>query len=199
MNIYLEIFGYIGTALVLLSMMMTSVVKLRWFNIAGSVISAVYAALSNTWPVVVLNVSLIAINTWQLIRLGKTKTVFTYVAADWQDNSLQYFLKYFQEDIRRYFPDCSITAADAPEVHMVYAGAEPVGVLLGKREGTQLFVALDYATPKYRDCSVAAFLFAQLKQQGITELAAHKTIPDHNQYLTKMGFHEVNGRQIKKL
>ena len=54
MNIYLELFGYAGTALVLTSMMMNSMTKLRIFNICGSVISMIYAALSNTWPVVFL-------------------------------------------------------------------------------------------------------------------------------------------------
>ena len=58
MDIYLEIFGYVGTALVLLSMTMTSLTKLRIVNMAGSVISAIYAALCNTWPVVLLNVGM---------------------------------------------------------------------------------------------------------------------------------------------
>ena len=50
MNIFLEIFGYVGTALVLLSMMMPSVVKLRLFNTVGSFISMIYAFLSGAWP-----------------------------------------------------------------------------------------------------------------------------------------------------
>ncbi len=67
-NIFLEIFGYIGTVLVLMSMMMTSMTKLRIFNISGSVISAIYAAFCQTWPVVILNVGMIVINVAQLIR-----------------------------------------------------------------------------------------------------------------------------------
>ncbi|MBE6620929.1 MAG: lactate dehydrogenase [Ruminococcaceae bacterium] len=72
MNLYLELFGYLGTALVLLSMAMTSLTKLRMINISGSVISAVYAALMGTYPVVLLNVGLILINTVQLIRQKRT-------------------------------------------------------------------------------------------------------------------------------
>ena len=68
MNIYLELFGYLGTLLILLSMMMTKLTWLRCFNMAGSVISAIYAAISGTWPVVVLNCGLFLINTVQLIR-----------------------------------------------------------------------------------------------------------------------------------
>ena len=66
--IYLEIFGYIGTALVILSMMMTSVVKLRIVNICGAVISAIYAILSVAYPVALLNIALTAINVVQLIK-----------------------------------------------------------------------------------------------------------------------------------
>lgn len=73
MNIYLEIFGYIGTGLILLSMMMTSVVKLRVVNMAGSVISVIYAVIHGTWPVVFLNVGLFLINGAQLLRLRMKK------------------------------------------------------------------------------------------------------------------------------
>ena len=67
MNWFLEIFGYMGTALVLISMMMTSVTKLRCINIAGSLISMIYAIIVGAYPVVFLNAGLIIINALQLI------------------------------------------------------------------------------------------------------------------------------------
>lgn len=73
MNIYLEIFGYIGTALIISSMMMKSINKLRILNISGSVISVIYSILSNTWPVVLLNGCLIAVNVYQLIKANVEK------------------------------------------------------------------------------------------------------------------------------
>ena len=73
MNIYLEIFGYIGTALVLLSMTMTTLKRLRIFNIFGSVISMIYAIAMSTWPVALLNFGMILINTIQLCRQGRSK------------------------------------------------------------------------------------------------------------------------------
>lgn len=71
MNIYLEIFGYLGTALVLVSMMMTSVKWLRIFNMSGAAITTIYAILCNTWPVAVLNAGLIVIHIVKLIRMKK--------------------------------------------------------------------------------------------------------------------------------
>ena len=67
-KIFLEIFGYIGTGLGILSMTMTSVIKLRIINMCGGVISLIYAVLCNTWPVVVLNACLISINLYHTIR-----------------------------------------------------------------------------------------------------------------------------------
>lgn len=71
MDFYLELFGYLGTALVLMSMMMTSLTKLRIVNMAGSVVSMIYAMLVNTWPVVLLNAGMIIINALQLLRLAR--------------------------------------------------------------------------------------------------------------------------------
>ena len=70
-NFWLEAFGYLGTLFVLMSMMMTSMEKLRWFNMVGSVISMIYAILMHTWPVVLLNLGMIIINAVQLIRVAK--------------------------------------------------------------------------------------------------------------------------------
>jgi hypothetical protein len=67
-EIALEVFGYIGTALVIVSMLMTDINKLRIINISGGVISLIYAICVNTMPVVVLNATLITINTIQLIK-----------------------------------------------------------------------------------------------------------------------------------
>ena len=195
--IYLEIFGYIGTITVLLSMMMTSVVKLRVFNLVGSVISMIYAFLSGAFPVVFLNLGLILINAYQLILLGKTKAVFTRVKLNANDNSLAYFLEANRQDIARYFPQWSM-----PEnalVYMVYNGAEAAGVLIGSLEEDRLDVALDYTSAKYRDCSVAAYLMETLKEDGIKKVFAQSDVQEHIRYLQKMGFAADGEKMIKEL
>jgi hypothetical protein len=68
-KIWLEIFGYLGTALVLVSFLMHDIKWLRAVNMAGGAISLIYAIIMNTMPVVVLNGSLILINGVQLARI----------------------------------------------------------------------------------------------------------------------------------
>ena len=67
----LELFGYLGTALVLTSFIMKDIKWLRVVNISGSVISCIYAICMNTPPVAVLNGSLILINGIQLYKIMK--------------------------------------------------------------------------------------------------------------------------------
>ena len=69
MNVYLEIFGYVGMALVLVSMMMTSVKWLRILNMSGALICAAYGILTNTWPTALLNIGLLIIQMVQLVLL----------------------------------------------------------------------------------------------------------------------------------
>ena len=65
----LELFGYLGTGLVLVSFIMRDIKWLRAVNMAGGLISLIYAICVNTMPVVVLNASLICINGIQLVRI----------------------------------------------------------------------------------------------------------------------------------
>lgn len=68
MKVYLEIFGYIGSVLLMISMMMTSMVKLRIINIIGSIISTIYSIVHGAYAVVFLNFGMMSINIYHLIR-----------------------------------------------------------------------------------------------------------------------------------
>ncbi len=68
MNIYLEIFGYIGSGLVIISMMMSSMTKLRIVNICGSVVCTAYALMSGTLPLAALNMAAIIVNLYRIYK-----------------------------------------------------------------------------------------------------------------------------------
>lgn len=67
-NYYLEAFGYLGTSLVIISMMMNNITNLRLFNICGAIISAIYSIIIGAWPVVLLNVVLTIIHLYHLTK-----------------------------------------------------------------------------------------------------------------------------------
>ena len=81
-TVFMEILGYVGTALVLLSFLMSDLKWLRIFNMCGGFLSLIYAVYTNTMPVVVLNGSLITINAIQLARIIRAEKMAKLLADD---------------------------------------------------------------------------------------------------------------------
>lgn len=198
MNIYLELFGYLGTLIVLISMLMTSILKLRIFNIIGSVISMIYSFICGAYPVVFLNLGLIVINAVQLIRSTKEKHVFNYISVNENDACLAHFIEYYSQDLKFFFPEWRHEILQNSEIYLIYTKAEPVGLFIGRRENNTMHIDIDYAVPKLRDNSLAKFLYKELSKDGITRFIAGKsTVSLHHKYLLRMGFKEQGDTMVK--
>lgn len=195
----IELFGYLGSALVVISMLMSSVVKLRIINVAGSIISGTYALIIGSFPLALMNICLIIINSYNLFKLLKTKQVYELVDGNAEDASVAYFLNHYQDDIKVYFPNF-LGSKDWDVVYMVYCNAAPAGLFLGKSKGNgEIALALDYTTPAYRDCSVGAFLYEKLTEKGIKKLSFANPSEKHVPYLTKMGYIFEEGAYTKNM
>ena len=66
------VLGFGGSAFVVMSVTMRSVVWLRSFGLAGSLMFIAYGATSGAWPVVATNVATTSIHVYQLGMLGRT-------------------------------------------------------------------------------------------------------------------------------
>ncbi len=75
----IETIGYVGSALVLVSFLMASVVKLRVINSAGGLIFAVYALLIHSYPTALMNFCLVGINLYYLARLRHPDRSYTLI------------------------------------------------------------------------------------------------------------------------
>ena len=66
MNLHIETIGYIGTLLIFISMTMSSLQKLRIFNILGSLFTILYSIIIAAYPIVLLNIGLALLNFYKL-------------------------------------------------------------------------------------------------------------------------------------
>lgn len=196
----LELVGYFASLLVLVSLLMTSVVKLRVINMIGSFIFAVYALFISSYPTAVMNFCLVGVNIYFLVKMARTERVFAFLPLEGEEAYLRHFLRFYEEDIRKYFPAQALSGAGADRAFLVCCDTVPAGVLTGRllEEGV-LEVALDYSTPQYRDCSVGRYLYHQLGEQGYEKLVVPAATEVHGAYLKKMGFLWENGRYEKTL
>jgi hypothetical protein len=68
---WVEVVGFIGTAIVLVSFMMKDIDTLRIVGIVGSVFFICYGYLTHTQATIVVNVLVISLNIYQLYRKKK--------------------------------------------------------------------------------------------------------------------------------
>ncbi len=196
----LELVGYFASALVLVSLLMTSVVKLRILNAVGSLIFAVYALLIRSYPTAIMNFCLVIIDLYFLIKVLRRKALFSCQSCPRQENVVCRFLQFYREDIQSNFPLCDPGSVDGDVCFLVYADVSPVGLLIGRTLSPGVVsVELDYSAPSYRDCSVGRFLYAQLPAAGIHELRAQAGEKRHRKYLQSMGFREQGGDYVLTL
>ena len=184
----LEMIGYTGSLLVIVSMLMTSVVKLRVINTIGGVIFCGYALCIHSYPTAAMQVCLIVINLINLYKLNNTKKEYTAVDVKADDGFLTHFLFANSEDIKKYFPDFA-QPKEEDKIYLITCGEVPAGIFIATEDDNEnLNVKLDYTTPAYRDCSAGKFLYNHLKNLGIKQLSTETKIPSHEKYLKKMGF-----------
>ena len=198
-KIIIEAVGYCGSLLVLVSFLMTSVVKLRVVNTIGSAIFAIYALIIHSYPTAIMNICLVAINLHNLRRLrGTASRTYDLIELDPGDSYLQHVLKKYKDDILACVPIKSVVPEDTDKVYLVNCDDSLAGITFGKLSGSVFNISLDYATPSYRDCSVGRFLSEQLAASGVKELRYSGPAEKHEAYLKKLNYVEENGVYVKR-
>ena len=128
----IEAVGYLGSALVVVSMLMTSVVRLCVVNTMGSLIFMCYALIIGSYPTALMNFFLIVINLYQLLRLLRSHKHYDLIDSDLKDAFLSYLLGEYQEDIRNWFPSFSAEGIEADVALIVCCDSRPAGLFLGR-------------------------------------------------------------------
>lgn len=192
----LELIGYVGSAFVLISFLMATVIKLRVINSIGSLISVAYGVLIHAYPTVVMNAALLVINIFYLVKMYRFKESFHVVAADLKDSSVQFFLDLNKEDIAAYFPDFAKLSDKTDFLRLICCENKMVGLFAARKQDDKtLNILLDYTIKEYRDYSVGYYLYKALTADKIETLNFEQNSLNHDKYLKKMGFVQAQGSE----
>ena len=195
----IELVGYAGSALVLVSFLMASVVKLRIVNAVGSLIFAVYALLIKSYPSALMNICLVLINLRFLWKLRNKEPNYRIARLAPCETFVSFFLENHREDIAACFPNRAWDPGSLNWACLVFHGDEPAGLLMGEEKEGALDIALDYTTPAFRDASVGRFLLEHLPEEKLTALRYADAEAGHVGYLEKMGYARRDGVYEKRL
>ena len=191
--IWVEIIGYVGSVLVAISLMMSSLVKLRWINLVGALTFAVYGGIVGAYPVLAVNGFIAVVNVVYLWRMSRQRDYFTLLPIRRRDNSfLVGFLNFHTADITEFFPDFDIDGVDNPRMVFILRDMNPAGLVIFEEKGRDVLIHLDYVLPSYRDLRCARFFLDQLasgwRERGLERILSPAAGAMHRDYLQRLGF-----------
>lgn len=190
-----EWFGYGASIVVAVSLLMSSLIKLRWINMAGALMFTGYGLLIRAYPVALLNFAIAGINVYYLAKIYRQKDQFKLVPVGPDSALLAEFLRVHRAEIQRFFPDFAAAKAGEGAAWFTLRNTHVAGVILTRHLAPDtLLITLDYVIPEYRDFKVGQFVFEQdgavFRALGVSRLASEPHSPEHREYLTRMGFAE---------
>ncbi len=187
----LEVLGYTASALVAISLTMSSILRLRIINLIGAITFTVYGWLIGAIPVAAVNLFIVFINLYYLRGMMRTREFFRLLEVSGPSEYVQYFLDHYAAQIRRFTPGAP-AAGGADLCVMVLRDLVPAGLLMGDVEGHTLRVRVDFVIPRFRDFKVGRYLYEEcagfFSERGIREIVSPRGSSEHEKYLRRMGF-----------
>ncbi|WP_029068121.1 hypothetical protein [Jonesia quinghaiensis] len=199
---WLDVLGWVGSGIVVVSLLQTRILRLRVLNLTGCTISVVYALMGAVWPILGLNAVLAIINIYHLRKLLAAKEnerAYTVVTVSPDDAYVAFLLTKHATDIAATHPDFTANNTPATEAHLVLHDDETVGlVLLNTDADGTAHILLDYVTPRFRDFSPGRYLFQDsglLTSRGLTRVMAPTNVDaPTRKYYEAVGFTPADGR-----
>jgi len=191
----LEWIGYIASMIVLVSLLMSSIKKLRWINLIGALLFGAYGFMIGSIPTGIMNVGIVIIDVYYLAKIYLSKDYFKLQPITKDSEYLTTFLKFYQEDINKFIELDNIYISGSDVRLYVLRNMTPAGLFSGnKLDDETLVVELDYAVPQYRDFKIGSFVFQENKDYflglGYKRFVTFSDEESHIKYLKKMGFVE---------
>lgn len=189
-----QVFGYLASIALAVSLLVNNDIKFRWVNSAGSLCFIIYGALIQAWPVILTNAILLFINIIYLIKLYNREENFDVLEITGDSRLVNKFLEFYKKDISAYFPGFEIRNAESKLSFVVLRDIVIANIFVADLEvNGDAVVHINYTVPKFRDYKVGRFLFERgnnyLVSKGVKRIvytSVHN--PQHERFLKVMGF-----------
>ncbi|MFQ5747234.1 MAG: hypothetical protein ACE5HF_08460 [Gemmatimonadota bacterium] len=186
-----ELVGYLGSALIVASLTMRSILRLRLIGLAGALAFLLYGVLIRAWPIVVTNVVIVGIQVHFLRGLLGAKEYFRILEVRRDSRYLEYFLDVHGREIRHIWPGFAYAPCEGQLTLFILRDLVPAGLFIGEAlDEKTLKLRLDFVIPGYRDLKVGRYLYARgaLRERGFEVVVAEAGSDETAAYLEKVGF-----------
>jgi hypothetical protein len=195
----IEGIGYAASLIILVSLLMTNVFRLRVINLVGSLCFALYGWLIGSWPVCAINAVIAGIDGWYLLRSLRVSAIFE-LAQVGNCSGAEYLKRFFlfhERELMKYAPGLTIEDLQVADTFLIFMNMLPVGVFSYRQNGAEADIVLDYMIPEYRDFKAGRFVYRTkrmfFKEKGIKRFHAVAQHSSQPKYYLKNGFVREEG------
>ncbi len=189
----IEIIGYLGSFFIAFAMTFSSIIRLRWYSLIGTILFTTYGFAIGAYPVGIVNAFIMMTNIVFLIRLYSKKELFRTLEVRQDSRYLLDFLQFHKDDIAKFYPKYKSQISKDHVSFLVLRNMQVAGVFIGRvLKDQKLCVELDYVTPEYRDYKLGRFIYnadqSIFKERNIKSLISGSYSDKNDAYLKKLGF-----------
>ena len=191
--------GYGASLVILVSLLMTNVFRLRLINLAGSLLFGWYGWMIHSWPVCVINLVIAGIDGWYLLQSLRYSAFFDLApATSVGPEYLKRFFLFHERELMKYAPGLTLEELQEACTCLIFRNLLPVGVFSYRRTGPDADIVIDFMVPEYRDFKAGRYLYRTkrmfFKEQGIKRFHAEARHPSQPKYFQKNGFVREDGK-----
>lgn len=199
----IEWIGYVASIVIATSMLMNSLLKLRWINLFGAALFSIYGFTIGALPVGFLNGFIVSIDIYYLIKIYTKKEYFKVLEVKGHNKYLLEFLEFYKEDIKQTFPDFTYKPEMNKLSFFVLRNMSLAGIVLAREYNeNSLIIGLDYTVPEYRDFKVGKYVYREnlkyFTNRGYNTLYSKTQNKNYLKFLRKMGFEASKNEGMMK-
>jgi hypothetical protein len=186
--------GYIASAFLAYSLLITNALKFRWLNLTGCLFFIFYGILIEAFPVILANSILFVINLYHLVRLYISKESFEMLPFEEEGILLTKFVEFYKKEISDYFPQFKFEAAKNKISFVVIRDLVIANLFVARiTENGDALVEINYTLNQYRDYKIGRFIFEREKEflisRGVKKIVyENMQNKNHIRFLKVMGF-----------
>jgi GNAT superfamily N-acetyltransferase len=191
MALWVELLGYAASLLILVSLTMRSLVRLRVINAVGSALFVAYAVMLGSIPTIAMNSGIVLIDLWYVWRVRRQRGDYELVKAERGSAWLEWFYAKHRAEIDSIFGDTAF--AEARGFSWFLCDGKPAGLFAWKENSpTECHILIDFVTVEYRDTKIGKYFFDRqlpyFREKGYTRFVYLNVGKKHWKYLEKIGF-----------
>ncbi len=190
--------GYAASLIILVSLLMTNVFRLRLINGVGSLFFSMYGWWIGSWPVCLINLVIAGIDGWYLARAMRDGAFYDLApAASVGEEYLKRFFLFHERELMKYAPGLTLEDLQGACTCLIFRNMLPVGLFSYRRSGPEAEIMIDFMIGEYRDFKAGRYLYRTkrmfFKEQGIKRFHAVARHASQPRYYLRNGFVREEG------